>query len=152
MLDNFSFVIPDKLAGCAYPGMGGRLEDAVRELDEQGVGAVVSLVEHPPLPRAFEQRGMMFLHQPVMDFSPPTRKQMREIEKFALEQVYNGRAVMAHCSAGQGRTGTVLACLMVSLGHCKNGAEAIEAVRRIRPGSIETPEQESFVLRWEPEK
>lgn len=152
MLNNFSYVVPGKLAGCAYPGIGGRLEDAVRELDKQGVGAVVSLVEFSPAAEVFEQQGLAFLHQPIMDFSPPTLEQMRRIETFALGQIKEGRSVMAHCSAGQGRTGTVLACLLLSLGHCDDGASAINAVRRVRPGSIETPEQEAFILQWESEK
>ena len=55
-----------------------------------------------------------------------------------------GRFAM-HCYAGLGRTGTVAARLLVE--HGMAPAEAIALVRKIRPGSIETDEQERYVLR-----
>lgn len=50
-----------------------------------------------------------------------------------------------HCRAGLGRTGTVAARLLVE--HGARPADAIALVRTVRPGSIETVEQESYVLR-----
>jgi len=50
------------------------------------------------------------------------------------------------CYAGIGRTGTVLACYLVHRG--EEPAEAIIRVRRLRPGSIETPEQETAVRQY----
>ena len=43
----------------------------------------------------------------------------------------------------QGRTGVMLACVLVHRGH--SAEEAIRAVRRLRPPSIDTPTQERFV-------
>jgi len=51
--------------------------------------------------------------------------------------------VVVHCAAGQGRTGTVLACALVHRG--LSAEEAIRTVRRLRPPSIDTDSQEAFV-------
>ena len=54
-----------------------------------------------------------------------------------------GKPVGVSCGSGFGRTGTVLACYLVSTG--LNVSEAIKAVRQKRAGSIETPEQENAI-------
>jgi len=52
--------------------------------------------------------------------------------------------VMVHCRGGFGRTGTVAARLLVERG--LDPAAAMALVRHTRPGSIETSEQELYVL------
>ncbi|NXK70537.1 DUS23 phosphatase, partial [Sylvietta virens] len=48
---------------------------------------------------------------------------------------------------GHGRTGTLLACYLCKERHLA-GADAIREIRRLRPGSIETAEQEQAVIRF----
>ncbi|NXE99850.1 DUS23 phosphatase, partial [Menura novaehollandiae] len=48
---------------------------------------------------------------------------------------------------GHGRTGTLLACYLCKERHLAGG-DAIREIRRLRPGSIETPEQEQAVIRF----
>ena len=62
---------------------------------------------------------------------------------FIDKQLADERPVMVSCYAGIGRTGTVLACYLVSRG--SEPADAIDEVRRLRPGSIQTPEQMAAV-------
>ncbi|NXW88431.1 DUS23 phosphatase, partial [Alopecoenas beccarii] len=48
---------------------------------------------------------------------------------------------------GHGRTGTMLACYLAKA-RDMSGADAIREIRRLRPGSIETREQEEAVIRF----
>lgn len=53
-----------------------------------------------------------------------------------------------HCKHGLGRTGTMLACYLLKT-RKMSGAEAIKTIRALRPGSIETREQERAVLEFQ---
>ncbi|NXE30961.1 DUS23 phosphatase, partial [Ardeotis kori] len=48
---------------------------------------------------------------------------------------------------GHGRTGTMLACYLAKAREM-SGGDAIREIRRLRPGSIETQEQEQAVMRF----
>ena len=67
--------------------------------------------------------------------------------KFAIDSIQKaaiaGMGVAVHCQAGKGRTGTVLAGYFVIEG--VSAAEAIKKIRSLRPGSIETNEQERAI-------
>jgi ADP-ribosyl-[dinitrogen reductase] hydrolase len=52
--------------------------------------------------------------------------------------------LVIHCKGGLGRTGVVAARLLIELGETPNAALA--RVRAARPGAVETPEQEDYVL------
>ena len=55
-----------------------------------------------------------------------------------------GCDVLVHCRGGLGRAGTIAARLLVELG--MEPETAIASVRAVRPGAIETSDQEKFVL------
>lgn len=59
----------------------------------------------------------------------------------------SSQAVAVHCALGFGRTGTMLACYLVKERGLAAG-DAIAEVRRLRPGSIETYEQEKAVFQF----
>ena len=143
VLVNFNWLIEGRLAGMARPSS----EDAWAALQARGVGAVVSLLEDAPPDELLSRYGLTAVHLPLADFTAPTlpvvEQAVAAIEGFVAE----GRPVAVHCGAGLGRTGTILACYLVSQGTPAD--EAIAAVRSRRPGSIETPEQEAVVALYE---
>lgn len=147
MLSNFSFVLEDELAGCAHPETFGDCDEALRELRECRIGAIVSLDEDGLPLYLIADYGFQYLHLPVADFEAPSLKQVEEFVEFVARCKSEGCPVVAHCRAGFGRTGTMLACYMVACG--KSAREAIREIRELRPGSIETPNQEELVRNYE---
>lgn len=59
----------------------------------------------------------------------------------------HSQAVGVHCALGFGRTGTMLACYLVKERGLAAG-DAIAEIRHLRPGSIETHEQEKAVFQF----
>ena len=143
MPDNFSFVIEGKLAGMARPGRSRALEDDIEFLKAQGIGAIVSMTERPLDEGVVRSFGLRYLHLPVLDYCSPTIQQIEEFLAF-LDAADSGGAVVVHCYAGQGRTGTMLACALVHLG--LSAEEAISIIRVKRPPSIDTLAQEQVIF------
>jgi len=114
-------------------------------LHRAGIRAIVSLTKRAPdaLRGASEFR---WLHLPVADMTAPKTEQVREFVSFVEIALANGLPVGVHCLAGLGRTGTLIACYLVS--HGETPEEAIQRVRAARPGSVQIDEQERFVYRW----
>jgi len=140
-LENFSWLIENEIAGAAHPGteLAGLAE--IKALD---IGALVTLTLQPLPDRLVRHFDLAYLHLPVHNFRPPTASQIRRFIRFASRNIEAGRPVLVHCLAGLGRTGTMLACYLVSKG--MTAPEAIRTVRSRRPGSIETKEQERSIF------
>ncbi|MCR4289267.1 MAG: dual specificity protein phosphatase family protein [Candidatus Scalindua sp.] len=116
-------------------------------LKEKGLEAIVSLTEYPLSEMLIEEFGFTVKHIPVRDFQAPTLEQIEDFVAFAKNARSEGKKLVVHCDAGIGRTGTILACYLVSKG--RKAADAIDELRTKRPGSIETIEQEEVVLMFE---
>ncbi|MCD6416072.1 MAG: dual specificity protein phosphatase family protein [Planctomycetes bacterium] len=142
-LYEFSWVLEGKLAGMAVPD---GLKEDWDELKGRGVGAVVNLTQGDRFGRSIREAGLEYAQFPIENFQPPTREQVEEFVEFCDGQIERGNGVVVHCLAGMGRTGAMLACYMVRSGMAPG--EAIEKIRRLRPGSIETDEQENAVFEF----
>jgi atypical dual specificity phosphatase len=140
MLRNFGWVVPGRLAamGRPYP------EDAAA-LREEGITSILCLAEERPTP-AFSHAGFAVHHEPIGDFCAPDEATLTRCVDHLRKAIAAGERVVVHCHAGYGRTGTVVAAFLAAEGD--DPQEAIERVRRLRPGSIETPEQEEAVRRF----
>ncbi len=146
-LHNFSFLIDDVIAGSSHPGRGEMLEENLRELRGLGIGAIVTVCEEPLDSGPLDENEFRSLHLDVSDFKAPTIGQIESAMQFMGQSSREGKAVLVHCFAGMGRTGTLLACYLVSEG--RSAGVAIDEVRRARPGSIEDPSQERVIHAWE---
>ncbi len=142
---NFSWVLEGELGGSQGPAGYHDLF----YLYSQGVRAVVRM-EQRTIPADSEGMvDMVDMFESVPDFTPPTMEQIQRMVGFIDEQTAAGRPVAVSCYAGIGRTGTVLACYLTHRGADPRGA--IERVRALRPGSIQTPEQEAAVYQYSEE-
>ncbi len=133
--DTGDWLMPDKLLACAYP----KTETALDALREQDISVLINLHERDHAPDSLAARGLTSVHIPVVDFSTPTPAQIDQGIAAIDEALSRGQRVAVHCGAGLGRTGTLLACYLVA--HGATAHEAIQRVREVRPGSIETGEQ-----------
>lgn len=142
VMDGFSFV-DEVLAGMPQPGRTAPLADDLAFLVDQEIALLVSLTEEPTDPLALEAVGMDLLHLPIEDFTPPTLEQQAAMVDAIVLRAAAGEKVGVHDTAGLGRCGTMLATWFVARG--MEPAEAIAMIRTLRPGSIETDEQEQAV-------
>jgi atypical dual specificity phosphatase len=139
-MSGFSFV-DETLAGMPQPYV-----DDLPFLADQGLALLVSAREVPMDPALLEPWGIDGLHLPIEDFTPPTLEQQRVFVAVVRERRAAGERVGVHCLGGLGRTGTLLATWFVAEG--LEPQAAIDHVRALRPGSIETDEQEASVFSY----
>lgn len=139
-MQGFSWVAPGALAAMPRPRVAhGPF------LAAQRVEFVISLTEERP--HWLVEQAIPGLHLPVADFQPPTLEQQHTFVQAVADQVAAGQRVAVHCTAGLGRSGTLVATWFVAQG--ASAQDAIGLIRRLRPGSIETAAQEAQVRAFE---
>jgi atypical dual specificity phosphatase len=138
-MDRGNWLYQDRLLACAYPWG----TDGLADLAAQGVDIVVNLHERGHDPARLSRLGLTEVHLPVADGTAPSAEQLthgvRAIDRALMEE----KRVAVHCAAGLGRTGTLLACYLVSTG--LDATAAIARVREARPGSVETADQQAAI-------
>jgi protein tyrosine phosphatase len=141
---NFSWVIEGKLAGCGLPVS----EDEFGWVVDQGIRSIVTVREVGLPSDWFNGSNIDYLHLAVEDFGAPNMEDLIQAVDFIDQQIQSGRPVMVHCAAGKGRTGAVLAAYLVKKQNL-SADQAIEKVRGMRPGSVQSISQETAVSMYE---
>ncbi|MGC9526030.1 MAG: cyclin-dependent kinase inhibitor 3 family protein [Limnospira sp.] len=130
-------------------------KDLDRLRGEYQTDILISLIEAPELERVHipnlmpevRARGMESWWFPIPDLKVPTSMEgLLDLVEKILGAVRDSYTVVIHCMGGLGRTGVVASCCLVALG-CEPEA-AIAEVRRVRQYTVETPEQENYVVQF----
>jgi ADP-ribosylglycohydrolase len=96
------------------------------------------------LPERAAAADLAFHELPVADGSvPASLAELAELVRFILAAAAEGRNVVVHCRGGLGRTGMAVAACLRARG--LDAERAIEAVRHVRPGAVETEAQAAMV-------
>ena len=138
----FSWIENPLLAAMTRPEA---LEDLVW-LRKQGIELLLSLTEDPPRRDWVNSAGLLLVHEPMTDMEAANQDQLNRCVATIIKAHERKMGVAVHCGAGLGRTGMVLACYFVDKG--LSASNAMARVRRLRPGSIETKEQEDAVVNF----
>jgi ADP-ribosyl-[dinitrogen reductase] hydrolase len=124
-------------------------------IEAWGARALVSLIEAqefarlgiPDLAIQIRRNRLDWYHLPIRDMCVPDDDFARAWANYGApisRYLQDGKKIVVHCAGGLGRTGTIVARLLIDFG--MSPAEAMETVRRARPGAIETTAQENHVL------
>jgi len=147
---------PGKRDDFAMTGSWSRdLEIDLRAIIDWGASTLVTLIEThefdllqvPNLGPSAQAAGLVWHHLPIRDVAVPDSSFEDRWESVGAElrgRLHRGEGLVVHCRGGLGRAGTVAARLLVEFGEVP--AKALERVRAVRPGAVETWEQERYVL------
>ncbi|KAJ8079568.1 hypothetical protein PM082_011155 [Marasmius tenuissimus] len=149
----FRWIIPYHLAVMSTP----RNEPDIDLLSSIGIEHVLTLTEETPLPETwFANKPITNTFLPIPNFHPPSIEQMDLVMRLVEDE--SKLPMLVHCGGGKGRAGTVVACYLAAYGFSKpkpdqdhpemSAKEAVSTLRSLRPGSIETTQQEDFVSKW----
>ncbi|MES2975442.1 MAG: tyrosine-protein phosphatase [Pseudomonadota bacterium] len=150
--------VPGSLWLSSMPGRTLDWPDFLAEAHARDLGLVVCLTPvdemeelSPTYAKAVKQHEAPFeaagswMHLPARNFGTPADPQrFREGIESIAQRLQAGEAVLLHCAAGMGRTGTAAACVLKSL-----GLESAAALQRIRDaGSNPQNALQSGVIDW----
>lgn len=139
----FRWVIPGRVAGTPMPGVVQSIDMDMAALRTVGVTMLITLTESDISQEALHRNGLRNLHLPIRDREPPTVAQIRMLVVRMNALLAKGEVLAVHCLAGLGRTGTVLASWLIQDG--LTAQAALERLRRIEPGYVQSESQEQFL-------
>lgn len=152
------WLIPDVLAGMPMPFLhperrlnpGADLrayDDELPLLYDEGIRGVTCLLNVPSDLPVYQAAGLDYLCLPINDGWHPSFSQADAFVHFIEAHRSKGNAVAAHCYAGLGRTGTMLAAYLIAKG--MDATSALLKVRSAEPAAIETRHQVKFLDDYE---
>lgn len=128
------------------------LDTDLARLKELGTTTLVCLIEDhefkslqiPDLLERAQTAGIATHWYPIRDSGVPhDTETFLDLVNAILDEMEAGRTVVVHCKGGLGRTGTVVAAVLVALGW--EPKAAVDHTRKARKGTLENKTQEVYV-------
>ena len=141
---NFSWVTEGKLAGSGLPVT----QDEFKWVLDKGIKSIVTVREVPLPSRWIDGTDIDYLHLVVEDYGVPNMEVLDEAVNYIDNKIQSGKPVLVHCAAGKGRTGALLAAYMIKKENL-TAEQAIEKIRLMRPGSVQSVTQETALSMYE---
>ena len=140
-----------------YPGKIGMEDKIIQaeidllELKKKNIDTVVSLLEKKELKQLnvstlfeiIKKHKFTHYYFPIKDKSVPKKNvELNRLLNDLSFKIRHNKKILLHCNAGLGRSGLIAALLCKKLGISEN---PISYIRKHRPGSIETKDQEKMI-------
>ena len=140
-----------------YPGKIGMEDKIIQaemdllELKKKNIDTVVSLLEKKELKplnvstlfELIKKHKFTHYYFPIKDKSVPKKNvELNRLLNDLSFKIRQNKKILLHCNAGLGRSGLIAALLCKKLGISEN---PISYIRKHRPGSIETKDQEKMI-------
>jgi protein-tyrosine phosphatase len=130
------------------------LEASIKQLKQHGTSMLITLMFDEEmasnnvlsLPELCNQHQISWLQLPIVDDEAPSDKFESQWEKHKsaiLNELNNKGVVAIHCKGGTGRTGTVIALLLLALGWPLN--KIIKEVQGVKPNALKIKKQLDYL-------
>ena len=154
LLTEIPFGLPGKLYRSPMPFSAyDRLGQVWQLYWQNGIQTVVVLTESQEylvharrdLPQFYRAEGLDAIHFPIQDYhAPQDAVALDGAIETVIHRLQNRDRIAVHCIAGEGRTGTFLAC-MAKRHFDLDGQAAVKWIRQYIPTALENEEQIQFV-------
>lgn len=144
-----------KLIFTPCPGTkSASLEDSIAQLKQQQTSMLITLMAEGEmkannvlaLPDICHQHQITWLQLPIVDDEAPASAfelQWLKHKQSILEEINNQGVVAIHCKGGTGRTGTVIAMLLLQLGW--SVSRIIKEVQALKPKALKIQAQLDYL-------
>ncbi len=141
---SFRWIVAGSVAGMAQPGMIRSMEQDLLFLASIGTSVLITLTE-TPLPAEHPRAAGIAtaIHFPIRDMDVPPIDDALQLARRVATLMDAGEVVLFHCKGGLGRTGLMLALVLMARG--STATSAIEQLRSIQPLYIQNSKQIAFI-------
>jgi atypical dual specificity phosphatase len=144
---NFLWLKKGRLAGTPKPGLLTDIDHDLKALKRVGVTVLVTLTESPMDKEILDEYEIRNVFFPIDDMGSPNIEDAKKLCYRISRLLQKDEVVAMHCKAGLGRTGTMLAAMLIWDG--LSALEALESTRRIEPRWVQSDDQIVFLEEFE---
>jgi protein-tyrosine phosphatase len=130
------------------------LEESIKQFKEIGTSMLITLMfdeemasnDVLSLPELCNKHQVIWLQLPIIDDEAPSKifeSQWTKYKPIILNELNNKGVVAIHCKGGTGRTGTVIALLLLALGWPVD--KIIKEVQGVKPKALRIKKQLSYL-------